>query len=44
MSDFNEMDYLEIKKNEIRIFRTKDHGKEVDKIMQRDVEKIRNSP
>lgn len=44
MSDFNEMDYLEIKKNEIKIFRAKDHGKEVDKIMQRDFAKIRNFP
>ena len=26
MSDFNEMDYLEMKKNEIKIFRAKDHG------------------
>ena len=44
MSDFNEMDYLEMKKNEIKIFRAKDHGKEVDKIMQKDFARIRNFP
>ena len=44
MSEFNETDYLEMKKNEIKIFRAKDHGKEVDKIMQRDFEKIRKFP
>ena len=44
MSEFNEEDYLRMKKNEIKIFRGKDHGKEVDKIMQKDFEKIKSFP
>lgn len=44
MSNFNEMNYLEMKKNEIKIFREKDHGKEVAKIMERDFENIKEFP
>ena len=44
MSEFNEEDYLRMKKNEIKIFRGKDHGKEVDKIMQKDFERIKSFP
>lgn len=44
MSNFNEMNYLEMKKNEIKIFREKDHGKEVAKIMEKDFENIKEFP
>ena len=44
MNKFDENDYLKMKKNEIKIFRSKDHGKEVDKIMKKEFPKIRNFP
>ncbi len=44
MSNFNEKNYLNMKKNEIAIFGEKDHGKIVDNIMKKDFDKIRNFP
>ncbi len=44
MDDFNEKKYLEMKKNEIKIFKEKDHGMEVDKIMKKDFTRIKNFP
>ncbi len=44
MSNFDEKNYLNMKKNEIVIFEGKDHGKIVDDIMKKDFEKIRNFP
>lgn len=44
MSSFDEMKYLAMKKNEIKIFNEIDHGKVLDNIMQKDFEKIKNFP
>ena len=44
MSEFTENDYLNMKKNEIKIFKSKDHGKVVDQIMKKDFEKIKKFP
>jgi len=42
--DFNEEKYLEMKKNEIKIFRGQDHGKVVDKMMKENFDEIRRFP
>lgn len=42
--NFNEDMYLNMKKNEIKIFRGKDHGKVVDKIMDSKFENVKNFP
>ena len=44
MNNFDGANYLEMKKKEIEIFRGKDHGKEVDKIMKTKFQKIKDFP
>lgn len=44
MSSFDEIKYLAMKKNEIKIFDEIDHGKVLDNIMQKDFDKIKNFP
>lgn len=44
MEQFDDKMYLEMKKNEIKILKSKDHGKIVDKIMEKEYESIRNFP
>ena len=44
MNNFNEEDYLKMKKNEIKIFREKDHGKIVNDIMKKEFPRIKNFP
>lgn len=44
MSSFDEIKYLAMKKNEIKIFNEIDHGKVLDNIMQKDFDKIKNFP
>lgn len=42
--NFNEEMYLNMKKNEIKIFKGKDHGKVVDKMMESNFESVKNFP
>jgi len=44
MKNFNEIDYLNLKKNEHKIMGSTNHGKIVDEMMQKDFEKIKNFP
>ena len=44
MSNFDEKKYVEMKKNEIKIFRGTDHGKIVDQIMKEKYQSIENFP
>lgn len=42
--NFNEEMYLNMKKNEIKIFKGKDHGKVVDKMMESNFDSVKNFP
>lgn len=44
MKEFNENDYLKMKKNEKKIFNSKDHGKILSDIMKKDFQKIKDFP